>query len=196
MSSLHRDAVDVLTAWQPPDAEQSVLRDRYLDHLNAHADGLWRTCLPEHVTASALVVAEDGERVLLHLHGKVGRWLQFGGHCEPEDTSLAGAAYREVLEESGLGTDLDGIPVQLSRHQVRCGGVTAYHLDVQFVAVAPEFAVPVRSPESRDLRWYDAAEPPGDADTAVRDLITRSRERLRQNVENVDGRLSDQSRNL
>ena len=178
MTPLHRDAVAGLTSWQAPDAEQSALRDHYLDHLDAHADGLWRTCLPEHLTASALVVADAGERVLLHLHGKVGRWLQFGGHCEPDDTSLAGAAYREVLEESGLATDLDGIPVQLSRHQVRCGGVTAYHLDVQFVAVAPEFAVPVRSEESRELSWYDAAEPPADADRAVLDLITRSRERL------------------
>lgn len=178
MTLLHRDAVEVLTAWQPPASDQARLRDHYLGHLDRHADGLWRTRLPEHITASALVVAKDGERVLLHLHGKVGRWLQFGGHCEPDDTTLAGAAYREVLEESGLDTDLDPTPVQLSRHQVRCGGVTAYHLDVQFVAVAPEFAIPVRSAESLDLQWYDASAPPADSDRAVRDLITRSRDRL------------------
>lgn len=178
MTQLHDDAVDVLTAWDPPDPEQALLRERYLEHLDRHADGLWRSCLPEHVTASALVIAKDGERVLLHLHGKVGRWLQFGGHCEPGDTTLAGAAYREVLEECGLVTDLDETPVQLSRHQVRCGGGTAYHLDVQFVAVAPEFGVPVRSAESRDLGWYDVSEPPGDTDRSVLDLIGRSRERL------------------
>ena len=178
MTRLHHDAVEVLTAWQPPDEEQAGLREHYLDHLEKYPDGLWRSRLPEHLTASALVVAKDGGSVLLHLHRKVGRWLQFGGHCEPDDTTLAGAAYREVLEECGLATDLDEVPVQLSRHQVRCGGVTAYHLDVQFVAVAPEFAVPVRSEESRELSWYDAAEPPADADRAVLDLITRSRERL------------------
>ena len=40
--------------------------------------------------------------MLLTLHRKVGRWLQLGGHCEPADTTLAGAALREATEESGL----------------------------------------------------------------------------------------------
>jgi 8-oxo-dGTP pyrophosphatase MutT (NUDIX family) len=179
VTPLHRDAVRVLAGWQPPDPSQEELREYYLRHLSRYADGLWRTRLPEHVTASALVVGKDGERVLLHLHGKVGRWLQFGGHCEPEDGTLAGAAYREVLEESGLTADLDEVPVQLSRHQVRCGGTAAYHLDVQFVAVAAEDGVPVRSAESHDLRWYAADALPGDADEAVRNLVARSRDRLR-----------------
>ncbi len=179
MTPLHGDAVKVLTAWQPPDSIQKQLRERYLRHLSTYEDGLWRTRLPEHVTASALIVSKEGERVLLHLHGKVGRWLQFGGHCEQEDNTLAGAAYREVLEESGLAADLDHVPVQLSRHQVRCGGTTAYHLDVQYVAVAPEDGVPVRSSESHDLRWYAADALPDDADEAVRSLVARSRERLR-----------------
>jgi 8-oxo-dGTP pyrophosphatase MutT (NUDIX family) len=179
VTSLHRDAVRILTAWQPPDTIQKQLREQYLRHLSAYDDGLWRTRLPEHVTASALVVSKDGERVLLHLHGKVGRWLQFGGHCEQEDRTLVGAAYREVLEESGLDADLDDVPVQLSRHQVHCGGATAYHLDVQYLAVAPDSGVPVRSAESRDLRWYAADELPDDSDEAVRTLVARSRDRLR-----------------
>jgi 8-oxo-dGTP pyrophosphatase MutT (NUDIX family) len=179
VTPLHGDAVRILTAWQPPDTIQKELRERYLRHLSTYADGLWRTRLPEHVTASALVVSNDGDRVLLHLHGKVGRWLQFGGHCEQEDGTLAAAAHREVLEESGLAADLDDVPVQLSRHQVRCGGTTAYHLDVQYVAVAPVDGVAVRSSESHDLRWYAADALPDDADEAVRSLVARSRERLR-----------------
>jgi 8-oxo-dGTP pyrophosphatase MutT (NUDIX family) len=181
---LHEDAVGVLTRWTAPDAAQEELREHYLRHLSLYADGLWRDRLPEHVTASAVVLSRDGARVLLHLHGKVGRWLQFGGHCEPRDWSLAAAAYRETIEESGLPrVELDGVPVQLSRHRVRCSGTTAYHLDVQFLTVAPDGAVPVRSAESHDLRWYAVNELPADADEAVVSLVARSRDRLhtRQN---------------
>jgi 8-oxo-dGTP pyrophosphatase MutT (NUDIX family) len=180
VTELHRDATEILTGWPAPDSGQDALRAHYLRHLASYADGLWRSRLPEHLTASALVISPDGDWVLLHLHAKVGRWLQFGGHCEPGDRTLAGAAYRETLEESGLATvELDEVPVQLSRHPVRCGGVSAYHLDVQFLAVAPDGGVPVRGAESDDLRWYPASALPPDTDDAVVSLVSRSRERLR-----------------
>ena len=56
--------------------------------------------------------------MLLTLHRKGGFWAQFGGHCEPSDTTLADAALREAREESGI-EELrlvgDG-PVDLDRH--------------------------------------------------------------------------------
>lgn len=172
--ALHRDAVRVLTGWTPPDTEQAGLRDHFLCHLATHPDGLWRERLPEHLTASALVVGDDNARVLLHLHARLGRWLQFGGHCEPADRFLAAAARRETVEESGLSRlDLDDVPVQLSRHPVRCGGVSAYHLDVRYLAVAPAEALPVRSAESADLRWFAPRSLPDGADPSVVSLVER-----------------------
>jgi len=50
---------------------------------------------------------------------------------------------------------------------------------VQYVAVAPDNGVPVRSEESHDLRWYATDALPDDADNAVRSLVARSRDRLR-----------------
>ena len=48
-------------------------------------------------------------------------WLQMGGHCEPEDATLAAAALREATEESGIAglTLLPGGPVRLDRHRSR-----------------------------------------------------------------------------
>lgn len=176
MTSLHPDAVATLTAWAPPDAEQAGLREYYLRHLATYDDALRRERLPEHLTASALVVDRAGERVLLTLHAKIHRWLQLGGHCEPGDETLAGAALREAAEESGLpGLTIGPAPVQLSRHRVRCGGrEDAYHLDVQYLVRAGTDDSFVVSDESHDLRWFPIGRLPAGIDGAVTDLVRRS----------------------
>jgi 8-oxo-dGTP pyrophosphatase MutT (NUDIX family) len=171
--SLHADATAVLTRWDPPDAAQDTLRRHYLRHLQQHADGVWRECRPDHLTASALLLSADRSRVLLTLHRKVKRWLQLGGHCERGDPSLAAAARREAVEESGIADlALDAVPVLLSHHEVPCGPVSpARHLDVQYVARACADAVPVRSTESDDLRWFPVDALPPDTDDSVRALV-------------------------
>lgn len=161
--TLHHDALRTLTSWTPPDPQQARLRDRYVAHLRAHPDGLTRACYPDHLTASTLVLSGDGRRVLLTLHAKAGRWFQFGGHCEDGDTHLAAAALREATEESGIPTlVLDPTPVQLSEHEVPfCdprGDV--HHLDVRYLAVAPEDADHAVSDESLDVRWFAADDLP------------------------------------
>ncbi|GAB3949484.1 NUDIX hydrolase [Kribbella albertanoniae] len=167
------DAVGVLTEWDAPDGEQEGLRLHYLRHLAGHADGMWRECRPEHVTASALVVDGSGERVLLTLHRTVGLWLQLGGHCEPGDRTLTGAALREATEESGLtGLSIDPLPVRLSRHEILAGGCAgAYHLDVQFLVTAAAGTAYVVSEESQDLAWFGLDELPAGLDESVRQLV-------------------------
>jgi len=175
---LHEDAVAVLKGWRPEDDERDRLRVEFLDHLAAHADGLDRACMPGHVTASAAVLDADGASVLLTLHGKLGRWLQTGGHCEPGDVTLAGAALREATEESGItGLRLLPGPVTLDRHWVGCNG-GAWHYDVQYLAVAPPGAEASISEESLDLRWFPVSALPEDTDDSVRRLVARSLSRL------------------
>ena len=170
MSDLHADALRVLATWRPDDDRQERLRASYVEHLRAHDDGVWQSCVPAHLTASVLVLDHTAQRVLLTLHRKGGFWAQTGGHCEPGDPTLAAAALREGVEESGIaGLRLlaDG-PVELDRHALsgafgRCGE----HLDVRYAAVAPTGAEPIVSDESDDVRWFDVdALPPG----AVEDL--------------------------
>ncbi|MFR0358122.1 NUDIX hydrolase [Streptomyces sediminimaris] len=172
--SVYDDAVLVLKAYEG----QEELRQTYLDHLAAHPDGLWKACRAGHITASALVIDPERGRVLLTLHGKLRMWLQMGGHCEPDDPSLASAALREATEESGIAglSLLPGGPVRLDRHPIpppcHC------HFDVQYAVLAPPGAVQEISEESLDLRWFAYDEVADVADESVLRLLEATRARL------------------
>jgi 8-oxo-dGTP pyrophosphatase MutT (NUDIX family) len=57
-----------------------------------------------HFTASAIVF-DDREQVLLVHHNQLGCWLYPGGHIDPNEDP-AQAAQREVLEETGIRTQM------------------------------------------------------------------------------------------
>lgn len=164
--SPHADAVAVLGGWRPADHAQESLRQAYLGFLAARPDACARSCEPGHLTASALVLDASGERTLLTLHPRVGRWLQLGGHCEPGDRTLAGAALREATEESGIeGLTIEPVPIHLDVHPITCSlGKPTRHFDVRFLVRAPAGARPERSAESVDLRWWPLAALPPDVD--------------------------------
>ena len=160
--TLHGDAVDVLTHWRAPSDEQERLRSQYVAHLDQRPDGMWRSCLPAHLTTGALVLSHDRRHVLLNLHGKARRWFHFGGHLEPDDQTLAGAALREATEESGLsGLHVDANPLHLSTHAVEfCGAGSADHLDVRFLALLGADSEPKASEESLEVRWWPVDDLP------------------------------------
>ncbi|WP_420117958.1 NUDIX hydrolase [Micromonospora sp.] len=153
-ATLHADAVAVLTGWTPAGPAAAGARDRTLDLLADGPVALTRHHLPGHLTASALILDAAGERVLLCLHGKLHRWVQLGGHCEPGDATLAGAALREATEESGIpGLVIDPVPIDVDIHPVRCQGGSLHH-DVRFAIFAPPGAVEQVSDESEALGWF------------------------------------------
>ena len=160
MTSLYENAVDVLSTWAATSEDAEAARKRTLDLLADGPVAMTRAHRTGHVTASALV-ADDTGRVLLCLHGRLGLWMQLGGHCEPGDETLAAAASREAAEESGIpGLILDPVPIDIDVHEVRCGardGAPAepsVHYDVRFLLRAPAGSVEQISDESSDLGWF------------------------------------------
>lgn len=168
---IHDDALALLAGWTPPSPHDEALRDRYVAHLQAHPDGLLKACFPDHVTAGAIVVSPDGTAVLLNHHRKADAWLAFGGHIEADDTTLAGAARREMVEEAGLTTfEFDPSPLSLDEHAVDfCSDRgTVHHLDVRFLVTASPDDEHTVSDESLDVRWWPVAALPKTFDDMYR----------------------------
>lgn len=175
---LRSNCTQTLQGWTATDTEQERLRRRYLAHLAERVDGWSRTCPGAHLTASALICTADPPRVLLTLHARIGRWLQTGGHIEASDASLEAASLREAVEESGLPElTLAGPPVLLSEHEVPCGKVRpTFHLDVQYLAMAPAAQAPTFGAESLDVRWFAPDDLP-EVDDSVRALVAAAEQR-------------------
>jgi 8-oxo-dGTP pyrophosphatase MutT (NUDIX family) len=184
VTALHDDALATLRAWGSDDARQEALRGRMVAHLEAHPDGLERSCPGAHLTAGVLVLSADHRHVLLTLHAKARRWFHLGGHCEPQDRTLGGAALREGVEEGGVpDLVLDPEPLHLDAHVVGFCGEHARvtHLDVRFLALAPPGAVPEVSDESIDVRWWPVDDLPNDA-PEMRRLVDAGLARLNETV--------------
>lgn len=127
------------------------------------------------VTASAMIFRLDGDepRMLVHLHRKLGWWLQPGGHVEHTEDPWQ-ALVHEVREEAGFDVDqlmvcqplapIDSFgsdvphptPSMLSTHEVTPGH---FHSDLKFCLIAdgdPRHSV--AEGESTHLRWVSVAE--------------------------------------
>ena len=177
---LYDDVLAVLLRWSAPNQSQEQLRRSFMATLAQDPSAVAKSGPPAHITASCLVLSADGSRVLLHLHGKAGIWLQFGGHLETTDASVRDAARREATEESGLsGLDPWPDPIDLDRHALgNRFGTCSEHLDIRFLAVVPAGSAPLASDESTDIGWFPVDALPPDVAPDVPRLIAVCRDHL------------------
>ena len=133
---------------------------------------------PGHFTASGFVVSPDGSSLLLIHHRRLDRWLQPGGHIDPEDTSPIAAAAREVLEETGVAVEpILGNLIDLDIHPIppRAPEPAHEHFDLRFAFRALGETL-VADDEVHDVKWV----PWGDLNTyAVDESVARATTILR-----------------
>lgn len=163
--------LSLLADYRARHADESAVVDRIVDLAESRPDCFDRTCRPGHLTGSAWVVSADGERHLLMLHRKLGKWLQPGGHADGQ-IDLEAVARREAEEETGLSglktvaddigltpldVDVHDIPARFDPEGTLIDDGHEHH-DIRFLFQATEGENLVINDESHELRWCPPAE--------------------------------------
>ncbi|MEU9301924.1 NUDIX domain-containing protein [Streptomyces sp. NPDC048269] len=162
MAITDSDISNVLTGYlerYPQDAERLAEPLRILAEGQGFAS---RRTFPLHVTAGALLV-RNGTEILLIEHLAYKIILQPGGHLEPTDTTLLGAALRELSEETGIDPE-QVVPVSAHPAYVEFGRVPArpakdepdhYHLDIGYAFTTADAEVGrIQESEVTSAAWY------------------------------------------
>jgi 8-oxo-dGTP pyrophosphatase MutT (NUDIX family) len=159
------DAVKAsVLAHGPTDDREAEAKQRILFELDRIEDPFDEKAGPIHLTGSAVVAGPRG--TILHLHKRLGRWMQTGGHLEPGEMPYD-AALRESEEETGLElSHPDGGPrlLHLDVHPAADGHT---HLDMRYLLIGSD-AEPSPPPgESPIARWFSWNEAHDRSDEAL-----------------------------
>jgi 8-oxo-dGTP pyrophosphatase MutT (NUDIX family) len=154
------ELLEELRLYRAADTEEGHHHRAVLDLLSYGAEPFSRAqYVPGHVTGSCFVVDPGTQRVLLHHHRRLERWLQMGGHVESEETVLQ-AALREGAEESGL-RDLQMMShgvFDIDVHEIPAakGEPEHLHFDIRYVVRTsqPE-SIMIDRAESNELAWFE-----------------------------------------
>jgi 8-oxo-dGTP pyrophosphatase MutT (NUDIX family)/GNAT superfamily N-acetyltransferase len=139
-----------VAARRPVDQRERVSIAAFIDHFDRLDQPFSETAQPVHVTASAIVVSDDGRFTVLHRHKRLNMWLQPGGHIEPGEPPWDGAL-REAIEETGLPAVLGS--AELLHVDVHPGPRGHTHLDLRYRVTSAQVKPQPASGESQDVRW-------------------------------------------
>jgi len=161
-------------------------RRHILQFLESSPEPFLRTSYdPGHVTASGLVVSPDLSSFLIVRHRRLGKWIQPGGHVEPQDRDTHRTAQREVIEETRVrlrpsSPELAGLdihPIAASRREPG-----HLHFDLAFLLIAADNRLD-ESAETLRCRWcpWDGADA-FSLDASVRRHAQRARHLVRSSA--------------
>ncbi|MCG3205178.1 MAG: hypothetical protein KCHDKBKB_01897 [Elusimicrobia bacterium] len=141
------------------DDEDDRQRNQILAFVTAHPKCFERSHWSGHITGSAWLMDQTGEKVLLTHHKKLGKWLQLGGHADG-DCDIQAVALREAYEESGLKKGIRPLSnrifdVDIHPIPARTNEPAHYHYDVRFVFQAVGSDPVLAGRESIELAWIN-----------------------------------------
>lgn len=137
---------------------QASVADKMLHFLRSTPGCFERSHKEGHFTGSAWLVNPAGDKALLTLHRKLGRWMQTGGHADG-DSNLLQVALREATEESGIDgiSPLDEEIFDIDIHAIPArpatGEAAHLHYDVRYLLCSPHEQFRI-SDESDALVWW------------------------------------------
>ena len=161
-SDLRQKLITEIQLYQSDFLEEEAYKLRFLDLLN-HQDCFHRSLLTRHITASAWIINQESNAVILLHHAKLNKWLQPGGHADG-DEDVRNVALKEAEEETGIkgfefiqskifDLDIHTIPKrnEIAEHE---------HFDIRFLFKAPANAKPISNHESNQIDWISFVKLP------------------------------------
>jgi 8-oxo-dGTP pyrophosphatase MutT (NUDIX family) len=157
---------------EPGSPRETAAKERFLAELgrlpapcDEHAD-------PTHVTASGVVVGRRG--TVLHLHKRLGIWMQPGGHIDAGEAPER-AATREATEELGLAVEHPAAGPHLIHLDVHEAAHGHTHLDLRYLLLGADVDPHPPPDESPDARWCSWDEAMAMADAGLIDALPLAR---------------------
>ena len=146
------DVRAIVVAHRPVGVRETASEQRFLAELDRLARPCDEDADPVHVTASAVIVGRRG--TVLHLHRRLHKWMQPGGHVDPGE-SPPEAARRESLEETGLAAVHPPTGPRLVHIDVHEAALGHTHLDLRYLLLGPDDDPNPAPGESPECRWFE-----------------------------------------
>ncbi|MFC5799444.1 NUDIX hydrolase [Streptomyces formicae] len=151
---------ETFTEYAAAHPDEKAALSAVLEALDKEADLTSRKTEPVHVTAGAVLVNDNG-KVLFIQHKALNKYLTPGGHLEPEDPNLLGAALRELTEETGIRGSITPLlpgPVHIDVHDIPAndakGEPAHQHADVRYLfGITGPADVTLQEEEVSDCEW-------------------------------------------
>jgi 8-oxo-dGTP pyrophosphatase MutT (NUDIX family) len=122
--------------------------------------------ITKHFVVTTYIVHKN--KVLLHLHKKLGIWIPVGGHIDRDELPQE-AALREAKEEAGLDIKLYNPDKQIDMGDVKqlfrpmhilLENINQFHqhIDLAYYAVSKSDVLSPQEGETTNLKWFTAEE--------------------------------------
>lgn len=155
-------ALDFLKTYQPADEIEKTHVQQVIQFIQSQENPFHPQLPAGHITVSSILLDQSRTHILFHYHQKLDRWLQFGGHVEPElDFNTLQAAIRELMEETGLSVTAfsvfgEGDPLDVDVHMIPArGDFPAHpHHDLRYLF---QLILPAKFDE-KSFRWVAIQE--------------------------------------
>lgn len=156
------EMIQKIREYKPFNEQEERDREVLLRLLSGVEDVYSRENLTAHMTASAWVVNENRDKVLMAYHNIYHSWSWLGGHADGERDLLA-VALREVGEESGvihvrpLSEEIFSLEIlTVDGHEKRGKYVPSHlHLNLTYLLEAREGdALSMKADENSGVAWF------------------------------------------
>ena len=155
-----------LKKFKPFNEQEEKDKLHILSLLEKEEDIFLRTNLTTHMTASAWVVNQNHEKVLMAYHNIYDTWAWLGGHADGEEDLLK-VALKEVREESYLKEikpvieDIFSVEVLTVDGHIKNGEYISshLHLNITYLIEADDTQeINIKADENSQIAWFPLKE--------------------------------------